>query len=212
MPKASVQCMSSRNISAYTISTFGCTSVAPAAACKHARTLHAVSALTTSQARSSRCVRHEYEQHAVARVSRPTLAAPAVGLRAGSIELLSLSAACCLSLSLPSRIGNTSRNRHVTARCVPRGVRAPGSMGWLRRAHALALLALQLILAAQSSHGASESECNSMSIEEEGILCYALEDECKCDRPCAVYVVSRGGGSVGSPRACTLVTAAVGTS
>ena len=74
------------------------------------------------------------------------------------------------------------------------------------------LLALQLILSAQTSHGASESECNSMSIQEEGILCYALEDQCKCDRPCAVYAVSRGAGGWESTRARTPVTAAVGTS
>jgi hypothetical protein len=57
---------------------------------------------------------------------------------------------------------------------------------WPRPAPALAL-ALHLILIAQNSHGATESECNSLSIKEEGILCYALEGECKCSRPCAVF-------------------------
>jgi hypothetical protein len=63
-------------------------------------------------------------------------------------------------------------------------------MGWPRPAPAL-VLALHLILIAQNSRGATESECNSMSIKEEGILCHALEGECKCSRPCAVYAVRR---------------------
>jgi len=108
---------------------------------------------------------------------------PAGALSAGSTvkAVLPPSSACSPLLN------SNRRQRLVVGQVVRGGLRA---MGWPRLAPAL-VLALHLILIAQNSHGATESECNSMSIKEEGILCYALEGECKCSRPCAVYAVRR---------------------
>lgn len=58
--------------------------------------------------------------------------------------------------------------------------------GRIRRNH-LGLVVLFLSITARIADSALD--CKSMSVEEEGILCYEHDDACKCARPCAVYKV-----------------------
>ena len=105
---------------------------------------------------------------------------------------------CMLTVIITVYKAALSHELVVWAHCLLSAKWCAVGLGGMRPRPAAALvLALHLILIAQNSHGATESECNSMSIKEDNILCYALGVECKCSRPCAVYTVrgARGGRS-----------------